>query len=92
MKRILMWLGLISDPVEIAKRKSVQELHSDHVQVVRISVFDDDTAYHGQRGIYIITDKISGKSFIGVSGVGISELGSHSEGVGKSRRTVRDER
>lgn len=50
------------------------------VAVTRIGVFADDLAYNGRRGIYVLTDTKTGKEYIGVSGVGISELGSHSVG------------
>lgn len=50
------------------------------VEITRISVFYDDLAYDGKRGVYLIKDKDTGKEFIGVSGIGISELGSHSSG------------
>ena len=61
---------------------------SSRVEVKRIGVIEDDRAYCNRRGIYIIKDKDSGKEFIGVSGIGISELGSHSAG----KSTISDER
>ncbi|HCJ5492477.1 TPA: hypothetical protein NUW79_003117 [Escherichia coli] len=59
--------------------------------------YKDSLAYDGERGIYTITDNKTGKEFVGVSGVGIAELGSHSEthtdSNGKSQTTiVTDER
>lgn len=54
----------------------------------RIGVFKDRIAYNDVRGIYILKDSQTGKEFIGVSGIGITELGSHI--VGKS--TTTDER
>jgi secreted trypsin-like serine protease len=53
---------------------------STRFSVERIDVFRDKLAYDGQRGIYVITDTKTGKEFIGVSGIGISELGSHLAG------------
>lgn len=53
---------------------------SSRVTVTRIGVFEDSMAYGDRRGIYIITDTKTGKEYIGVSGIGISELGSHSNG------------
>lgn len=52
---------------------------SDRVTVERISVFRDDTAYDGTRAVYLVTDHKTGKEFIGISGVGVSETGTHSE-------------
>ena len=60
----------------------------DRVTVERIAVFKDDLAYGDRRGVYVIRDKATGREFIGVSGVGIAETGSHQ--IGKAR--VGDER
>jgi hypothetical protein len=56
--------------------------------VVRVGVIKDDLAYHDRRGIYLIKDNVTGKEFVGLSGVGVSELGSHSSG----KTTISDER
>ena len=56
--------------------------------VENVQNFKDDLAYNGVRGIYIFKDNLTGKEYIGISGVGISEVGSHS--AGKTR--VSDER
>lgn len=48
--------------------------------VVQVGIFRDELAYGSRRGIYVITDRKTGKEFFGVSGVGISETGSHSNG------------
>lgn len=61
-------------------------------QVVRVSTFEDKLAYGNARSIYIIRDLQSGKEYVGVSGVGISELGSHMVRTTKHDRTVPDER
>jgi len=53
---------------------------SDRVSVARIAVIKDDLAYRDRRGVYIITDTKTGQEFIGVSGVGISQTGSHMNG------------
>jgi hypothetical protein len=52
------------------------------------AIFRDDLAYREKRAIYVITDTQTGKRYVGVSGIGISELGDHSDGDD----TVRDER
>jgi len=61
---------------------------SQRVTVERIGVFRDDVAYNATRAIYLITDSATGREFIGVSGVGIAETGSHSSG----KTTLSDER
>jgi hypothetical protein len=47
------------------------------VEVSRIGVIRDDIAYQDRRGIYLIKDTVTGQEFIGVSGVGITEIGRH---------------
>jgi hypothetical protein len=61
---------------------------SQRISVTRIGVIEDVLSYHGQRGIYIITDAKTGAEYVGVSGIGISELGSHRSG----KTTISDER
>jgi hypothetical protein len=48
--------------------------------VERVGVFRDDLAYDGVRGVYVITQTSTGRQWVGVSGVGISELGAQSTG------------
>ncbi|GHL06101.1 hypothetical protein ECZU21_51140 [Escherichia coli] len=44
-------------------------------------------------GVFIsFQDKQTGQEYIGISGIGISEVGSHSQMVGKVPQSVRDER
>lgn len=50
------------------------------VSVERIGVFADSLAYGDRRGIYVVTDNETGREFIGISGVGIAETGSHQAG------------
>ncbi len=48
---------------------------------VRIdSSFKDSLAYSGERAIYVIVDKQTGREYVGISGVGVAELGSHRAG------------
>lgn len=53
---------------------------SDRFKVERVGVFHDGLAYSGERGIYVITDTETRQEFVGVSGIGISELASHQSG------------
>lgn len=62
------------------------------VTVERIGVFKDDLAYGDRRGVYIIRDTQTGREYIGVSGIGISELGSHGVQNGKNSNFLKDER
>lgn len=51
----------------------------DRFEISRVQVFKDDLAYDNQRAIYVLKDKQTGKEFVGISGIGISELGQHTE-------------
>lgn len=61
---------------------------SSRVNVTRIGVIEDSLAYDSRRGIYLIEDTKTGKEYIGVSGIGISELGQHQAG----KTIISDER
>ena len=65
---------------------------SDRFQVDRVAIFEDRLAYEEKRGIYIIRDLQTGKEYVGVSGIGISEVGSHLRSSGKHSHAVQDER
>jgi hypothetical protein len=73
-----------------ADRVDVSE--NARIEVTRIGVFRDNLAYDDRRGVYLIVDKQTGQEFIGVSGVGISATGSHSQSCGKTQCQVEDER
>lgn len=61
---------------------------SEAIEVTRVGVIADDLAYGHRRGLYRIVDRETGREFIGVSGVGITEVGAHKAG----KSTVEDER
>lgn len=60
----------------------------DRFQVQVVGTFPDDLAYQKYRSIYVLIDKNTGQQFVGISGVGIAELGSHKAG----RSSAPDER
>lgn len=62
--------------------------YQSRININQIGIFRDELAYGYIRGIYIINDQKTGKEFIGISGIGISEIGSHI--IGKT--TIIDER
>lgn len=68
--------------------KPVEIQTEDRIVVKRIAVIPDDIAYSDYRGVYLITDKKTGKEYIGLSGVGISESGTHQSG----KASISDER
>lgn len=50
--------------------------------IQRVQVFVDSLAYNDKRGI---SDKETGTTYVGVSGIGISELGRHSSGKSQTK-------
>ena len=78
-----MLTGCYPDPTtSISKFEVEPTKHTvdNRFQITRVGVFEDDLAYGARRGVYLIVDKDTGTEYIGVSGVGISERGSHSNG------------
>ena len=71
-----------------AGRVLTVEANKGRFTVTRVDVVRDSIAYGDKRGVYVITDNKTGKEYVGVSGVGISETGAHSSGKTK----VSDER
>lgn len=61
---------------------------SGRFSIVQVDIFKDDLAYDDKRAIYILTDRKTGKEYVGISGIGIAELGDHPAGKAK----VADER
>ncbi len=90
----LLLAGCGPDPTTILQRDmtagapQVPVSQSHRVTVTLLDVFTDELAYGNRRGIYLIHDTTTGADYVGVSGVGISELGSHRSG----KTTVSDER
>lgn len=97
MKKTFLTLALLTlgcnekadTPLE--KKTARFDSNSTRFKVERVALFDDDLAYDGQRGVYLITDKETQKQYLGVSGIGISELGVHSTGQKNNPRKA-DER
>jgi hypothetical protein len=88
---VLLLAGCDQGPAPARTEMHVStELSGDgnRVTVTRLSRFSDNLAYDNERGVYLIRDNETGQEFIGISGIGISELGSHRSG----KRTVGDER
>lgn len=74
--------------IEMKKGEGPKAEKTSNYSVTRVAIFEDELAYNNRRGIYEIVDLNTGKKYLGVSGIGICEIGSHS--VGKS--SVEDER
>ena len=84
----LLCILLLSGCNKPAPDTTLNTTVSVRISVMRVGVIEDDLAYRDRRGIYIITDNKTGKEFIGVSGIGISEQGNHLE----NKVMVEDER
>lgn len=71
-------------PIAPQQIKSMSELPptSQRFMVEFAGTFRDDAAYDNKRRIYILTDKKTNRQYLGVSGVGISEIGATSDGDG----------
>jgi hypothetical protein len=78
----------LNKSADVAPKESKWMPSSGRFTVSRVQDVRDNAAYTGYRSVYIIVDSETGKEFIGVSGIGISELGSHRSG----KSTVMDER
>lgn len=63
----------------------VSTVTGSRISITRVGVIKDDLAYGERRGLYIIKDNQTGVEYIGVSGIGISEIGSHLGGKVISR-------
>ncbi|MGY2441371.1 hypothetical protein [Pseudomonas sp. SDO52101_S400] len=96
MKTLIALLALLAiagcepteDSIQRSKAEPITYKSSGRFKVDRVGVFYDALSYNEKRGIYVITDTETNQEFVGVSGVGISELAAHQ--VGKTRRS--DER
>ncbi len=79
-----------SDQTNLINSKFESAENSDRFTVTKVSKFKDTDAYNQYRCIYLIKDNLKNKEYLGVSGIGVSELGSHPEGEEGS--PVADER
>jgi hypothetical protein len=53
---------------------SVEAVTDSRFDLKKVGQFHDDDAYSSFRTVYILTDRKTGAEFVGVSGIGISEL------------------
>ena len=95
----MIYMIYTSPPVDPETRPEVVEMKTPpksetrgRFQVERVGKFDDGLAYGGERGIYVVYDVKTGREYVGVSGVGIAETGSHGSMCGKVGCSVADER
>lgn len=90
MIALLALAGCDDTPDSIQRRMAepISYKSNGRFKVERVGVIYDALAYNEKRGIYVITDTETNQEFVGVSGVGVSELAAHQSG--KIRQT--DER
>lgn len=48
--------------------------HAERFSLQRAVVVQDSVAYQDRRAVYVLVDSVTGKEYIGVSGIGITEL------------------
>ena len=86
----ILLLGCSQEP----PKKMDMEINATNgsVSIQRIMVFADDLAYDGKRGVYLIKDHASNREFIGISGIGISDIGAHVERIGRTPILTENER
>jgi hypothetical protein len=53
---------------------SVEAVTDSRFNLKKVGQFHDDDAHSSFRTVYILTDRKTGAEFVGVSGIGISEL------------------
>jgi hypothetical protein len=90
---LFVWLlifvaGCMPTPDTPLNVESPMKVDNQRFQVTRVGVIEDNLAYQNRRGIYIIRDTKTEQEYIGVSGIGISEMGNHSSG----KTSIADER
>ncbi len=74
---LVLLVSCISDDTNVPKVPLYTNTIGNRFTVTLIGQFKDSLAYREIRGIYIIRDSTTEKEYLGVSGIGISELGSH---------------
>jgi hypothetical protein len=65
-------------------RKSWAMPSEGRFKLERVQDFQDNAAYNNYRSVYLLVDTETGKEYVGISGVGISEVGSHRSGKSSS--------
>lgn len=87
----LTLVGCGPSPTIQMQRETQQKIEMEtasRYEIKRVAVFQDEIAYNEVRGIYELKDKETGKIYIGISGIGITERGYHQSG----KTTAEDER
>lgn len=84
----LFLVGCGPDPTQTMAIAPASEFTQDGISVVQVGIFKDELAYGHRRGVYRIKDQRTRKEYIGVSGIGISEVARHSNG----KQSIEDER
>lgn len=82
-------VGCTEPTIPMRKESELPSAAGQRFAVERVAVFQDELAYQNRRGVYIITDTETGEAWLGVSGVGVSELGRQSCGKNCTRQIER---
>lgn len=84
----ILFLCSCSDGIESSSTEAKGKVTVDEIEIECVGQFDDSRAYGGKRKVFRIRDTKTGAEFIGVTGVGISEVGTHKSG----KTTIKEER
>lgn len=76
---VMTLTGCDYQPRTTATTLPVQEGEA-RFEIIRVADYYDDFAYENRRGVYIVRDRETGREFVGVSGIGITEIGDHDDG------------
>lgn len=72
-RRAVIQLPSEKPPIFVDEKKPAPP--PERFEVLRVQVITDYMAYNNARAIYILKDRETGREFVGLSGVGIAELG-----------------
>jgi hypothetical protein len=74
----ILCAGCVEEDITLETSKPVKvEAETNRFTITRVNVFKDDLNvpnFYLKRGIYILKDNETGKEYVGISGIGISEL------------------
>ncbi len=74
------------------EQEFAEKIIGSKYKINRIAVLPDNLAYNGKRGVYEICNIKGELIYFGISGIGVSDRGSHTKSDGEDTSTVQDER
>lgn len=89
---VLLLSGCSSSEPTIAVQVPSEATNASRLTITKLAIFEDSLAYNNRRVVYLVVDNRTGTEFIGISGIGISEVGTHTVQIGDVPVDVQDER